>query len=168
LLSVVSTACDSPRRPDGGEGLLPAGAAVPELSAQDQNGAPVALRGRSEPAVVYFYPKDGTPGCTKEACAFRDAWKAFERAKVTVVGVSTDSRESHQQFAREHEIPFSLISDEDGTWAKAFGVETTMGLASRVSFVISNDKVFRTYPDVDPAVHASEVLADAERARSSQ
>jgi peroxiredoxin Q/BCP len=148
--------------------LLPAGAPVPELSAPDQDGAQVRLRGRSEPAVVYFYPKDGTPGCTKEACAFRDAWKQYERAKVGIVGVSTDSRESHQRFAREHALPFALVSDEDGTWAKAFGVETTLGIASRVSFLISGDEITKTYPDVDPAVHASEVLADAERARVNQ
>ena len=157
--------CKAPQRPDGGEGLLPAGAPVPDLSATDHNGDAVRLRDRTDPVVVYFYPKDGTPGCTKEACAFRDAWKAFERAEVDVIGVSTDSPESHREFAREHALPFSLVSDEDETWVGAFGVKTRLGIASRVSFLLARNEVIKTYPDVDPAVHASEVLADAASTR---
>ena len=119
-----------------------------------------SLQGR--PAVVYFYPKDGTPGCTKEACAFRDVWTKYEEAGVLLVGVSTDSDESHREFAAEHELPFPLIADEDQTWAKAFGVGTTLGMVARDTFLIGKDgKIAKVYRGVDPGVHAEQVLADA-------
>jgi len=164
LLSFVALfGCGSTQRPDGGEGLLPVGSPAPDLFAADQNGAIQRLadqRGRA--LVVYFYPKDGTPGCTEEACAFRDAWDRFKRANVVVFGVSTDDRESHEAFSKEHQLPFPLLSDPDGTWLQAFGVPTKGGMASRVTFLIDPDgKVAKVYPDVDPALHADQVLKDA-------
>ena len=112
--------------------------------------------------MVYFYPKDGTPGCTTEACAFRDVWQRFQDAGVRLFGISTDSTASHQSFTGEHQLPFPLIADPGETWGKAFGVSTTLGMYERVSFLIGpNGKIAKVYPDVDPGVHATEVLADA-------
>lgn len=158
----LATACASTQRPDGGEGMLQRGAPVPALSGTDQNGVKHSLAELgARPAVVYFYPKDATPGCTKEACAFRDAWDKYQAANVAVFGVSNDDRASHAEFASEHHLPFPLIDDSSGDWAKAFGVKSTLGFYSRVSFLIANGKVAKVYPDVDPGVHAAQVLADA-------
>jgi peroxiredoxin Q/BCP len=155
--------CGAVARPDGGEGLLPVGSTVPDLSAVDQDGKQRRITAeRGHPLIVFFYPKDGTPGCTKEACAFRDAWDKFKQAGVGVFGVSTDDASSHAEFAKEHKLTFPLLADPDGVWTKAFGVSTTLGMASRVSFLIDpSGKVAKVYPDVDPGVHADEVLKDA-------
>ncbi|WP_437730256.1 peroxiredoxin [Sorangium sp. So ce1335] len=155
--------CGAAERPDGGQGLLPVGAPAPDVFAADQNGAIQRLsdqRGRA--VVVYFYPKDGTPGCTEEACAFRDAWDRFKQANVQIFGVSSDSRESHEKFSTENRLPFPILVDTDRTWANAFGVPTRLGMTARVTFLINPDgKVAKVYPDVDPGVHAEEVLKDA-------
>ncbi|MCK6588584.1 MAG: peroxiredoxin [Polyangiaceae bacterium] len=158
-----SLGCGAVSRPDGGEGLLPVGSTVPDLAALDQDGKERRLTAeRGRPMIVFFYPKDGTPGCTKEACAFRDAWDRYKQAGIAVFGVSTDDVASHAEFAKEHKITFPLLADPEGTWTKAFGVSTTLGMASRVSFLIdANGKVAKVYPDVDPGVHADEVLKDA-------
>ncbi|XYH93370.1 peroxiredoxin [Sorangium sp. So ce1128] len=156
-------ACGAAERPDGGQGLLPVGAPAPDVFAADQHGAIQRLsdqRGRA--VVVYFYPKDGTPGCTEEACAFRDAWDRFKQANVQVFGVSADTRESHEAFATEHRLPFPILVDTDHTWSNAFGVPMRLGTVARVTFLIDPDgKVAKVYPDVDPGVHADDVLKDA-------
>ncbi|AUX24154.1 uncharacterized protein SOCEGT47_046900 [Sorangium cellulosum] len=156
-------ACGAVQRPDGGQGLLPVGSPAPDVFAADQHGAIQRLsdqRGRA--VVVYFYPKDGTPGCTEEACAFRDAWDRFTQANVQVFGVSSDSRESHEMFANQNKLPFPILVDTDHTWATAFGVPTKLGATARVTFLIDPDgRVAKVYPDVDPGVHAEEVLKDA-------
>lgn len=143
---------------------LAEGAQAPALTAQAHDGTAVDLsKLGGRPTVVFFYPKDGTPGCTKEACAFRDVWSDYESAGVGIVGVSADSTDSHKSFAAEHELPFPLVADEDGTWAKAFGVDTTLGMTSRESFLIGpQGHIAKVYPGVDPGVHAAEVLADAQ------
>ncbi|WP_437685371.1 peroxiredoxin [Sorangium sp. So ce176] len=155
--------CGAAERPDGGQGLLPIGAPAPDVFAADQHGAIQRLsdqRGRA--VVVYFYPKDGTPGCTEEACAFRDAWDRFKQANVQVLGVSSDTRESHEAFATEHRLPFPILVDTDHTWATAFGVPMRLGTVARVTFLIDPDgKIAKVYPDVDPGVHAEDVLKDA-------
>jgi len=140
------------------------GALAPDVAGMDQNGKEHRLRqDQGSPTVVYFYPKDGTPGCTKEACAFRDAWKKYETAGVRLYGVSSDDVGSHKEFAVKHTLPFALIADPEHTWASAFGVGVTLGMFSRVSFLIGADgKVAKVYPDVDPAVHADAVLADVQ------
>jgi thioredoxin-dependent peroxiredoxin len=163
-LALAVVACGgSPRRPDGGHGLLTVGAAAPDLRGEDQTGTVQRLSSeRGHPVVVYFYPKDGTPGCTREACAFRDAWARFEAAGVRVWGVSADSRESHARFAREQNLTFPLLADPELRWASAFGVGTTMGMTHRVTFLVDPaGRIAKVYPEVDPAVHADEVLADA-------
>jgi peroxiredoxin Q/BCP len=155
--------CSATKRPDGGEGLLSVGSSVPDLAAVDQNGNTHKLsQERGHPVIVYFYPKDGTPGCTKEACAFRDTWDRYQQAKVQVFGVSADSQKSHEQFAKEEKIPFPILADPDQTWIKAFGVSTKLGMPARVSFLLDGGgKIAKVYPDVDPGVHAGEVLKDA-------
>lgn len=162
-------ACGSTQRPDGGEGLLGPGQPAPKLSAVDQNGVPRQVGGaQPQWLLVYFYPKDGTPGCTTEACAFRDAWSLYDEAGVMIFGVSTDDAASHQEFAQEHELPFPLIADPDRTWARAFGVGSMLGMDERVSFLIDpKGTVVAQYPDVDPGVHANQVLEDVKRLRST-
>ena len=151
------------KRPDGGEGLLSAGASAPDFQATTKAGEPVRLSSlRGHAVVVYFYPKDFTPGCTSEACAFRDAWTKYQSQNVTIVGVSQDTEESHRRFVKEHALPFPLASDEDGAIARSYGVKTAMGIDARVTFLLGPDgKVVKSWPDVDPGVHATEVLAEA-------
>ncbi len=145
--------------------LLQPGAVVPAVSIQNQDGEQRSLRDyQGTGLLVYFYPKDDTPGCTKEACTLRDSWDAYERAGIRVVGVSADSPETHQRFIAKYDLPFELLSDTHGELAEAFGVPRTLGMFSRVSFLVDRESVVRaTYPKVDPGVHASEVLEDAER-----
>jgi len=133
LISAVLCGCPAAQRPDGGTGLLPVGALAPDVAGMDQNGKEHRLRqDQGSPTVVYFYPKDGTPGCTKEACAFRDAWKKYETAGVRLYGVSSDDVGSHKEFAVKHTLPFALIADPEHTWASAFGVGVTLA-CSRAS-----------------------------------
>jgi peroxiredoxin Q/BCP len=160
-LSTLAVACGPITRPDGGVGLLPVGSAAPDITGKTADGGSTRLSDlRGHPAVVYFYPKDGTPGCTREACAFRDAWATYEAKHVAIFGVSRDSEERHAAFREEHRLPFPLVSDVDGDVARAFGVSSTLGMASRVTFLIGPDgRVLRVWPDVDPGVHADQVLA---------
>jgi peroxiredoxin Q/BCP len=155
-------ACGEVKRPDGGVGLLPVGAPAPDVQGIDGSGKTVHLsdtRGRY--SVVYFYPKDGTPGCTTEACAFRDAFARYEAAHVTIFGVSRDSAESHAGFQKEHKLAFPLVAD-DGHVSDAYGVSSTLGMDSRVTFLVGPDgKVVHVWPKVDPAIHANDVLGAA-------
>jgi peroxiredoxin Q/BCP len=94
--------------------------------------------------VLYFYPKDETAGCTAEACSFRDQYEVFKKAGAEVIGVSADDAASHESFKRNHRLPFTLLTDADGSAAKAFGVKKTFGLlAGRVTFVIDKQGVIR-------------------------
>lgn len=143
--------------------VLSEGTASPALQATAHDGTTVDTRDLGgKPMLVYFYPKDDTPGCTKEACAFRDVWDRYQSAGVSVVGVSADSNASHEEFAAKHELPFPLIADEQLVWAKAFGVGTTFGMTQRDSFLLAPDgTIAKVYRGVDPGVHADEVLRDA-------
>jgi len=158
------TACGAQQRPDGGKGVLPVGAQAPDVAGRDAAGGEVRLsERRGNPAVVYFYPKDETPGCTKEACAFRDVYTRFSAQGITIFGVSRDSEASHTEFRQKHELPFPLVADESGAIQAAYGVPSRLGMAARVSFLIDgHGRVARIWPDVDPAVHADEVLAAAQ------
>ena len=114
-LTAMAGCGGSVRRPDGGEGLLATGAPAPDFAAVDAAGNPVQLTSsRGAPTVVFFYPKDESPGCTKEACAFRDAWDKLGAAKVTVFGISRDSAESHALFREKYHLPFPLAADSNG------------------------------------------------------
>jgi len=157
--------CGQVKRPDGGEGLLPVGASAPDVVARGEGDADVRLsQMRGQPVVVYFYPADGTPGCTKEACAFRDTWTKFETAKVGVIGVSSNSLASHKSFREEQHLPFPLASDENGSVGSAYGVTKKLWGYDRVTFLVDKEgKIAKVWPSVDPAVHADEVLAEAAR-----
>jgi peroxiredoxin Q/BCP len=115
------------------------GASAPDFTKTTQNGDTISLsQFRGEKTVVlYFYPKDETPGCTAEACTFRDSFEDFVEAGAVVIGVSQDSEESHKRFAAHHRLPFLLVSDRDKALQKAYGVPKTMGLLpGRVTYVI--------------------------------
>jgi len=143
--------------------LIAPGATAPDFRAPDQTGAVRTLAEfKGRPLVVFFYPKDGTPGCTKEACAFRDAWKSYEERGIAIVGVSADDVASHARFAAEHKLPFPLLADTDGAVARAFGVDSNFGMMERVTVLVDKDGVVQqTWPDVDPGVHAAQILAVA-------
>jgi peroxiredoxin Q/BCP len=163
----IALACNSQvKRPDGGEGLLSTGATAPDFTATTKAGEPTklsSLLADHQPVIVYFYPKDETPGCTKEACAFRDAWTKFTTKHVALVGVSRDTEQSHREFVKSHNLPFPLAADEDGKIAASYGVKSTLGMSQRVSFLIGRDgKIAKVWPKVDPGIHADEVLAEAD------
>jgi thioredoxin-dependent peroxiredoxin len=113
--------------------------------------------------VLYFYPKDDTPGCTKEACAFRDRMGDYEKADIQVYGVSLDSPESHRRFREKYNLNFPLLTDEDGRAAEALGVlRENRERANRVTFLLDPEgRISKVYPEVSPETHADEILEDA-------
>jgi len=122
------------------------GSQAPEFTLPDQTGKKVSLKNllTQGNVVLYFYPKDETPGCTKEACAFRDSFEVFKEAGAVVVGISSDSAESHQKFAAHHRLPFILLSDVGGSVRKLFGVPSTLGLLpGRVTYIIDKKGIIR-------------------------
>lgn len=141
------------------------GQMAPDFKLQDQKGEWHSLQQhRGQWIALYFYPKDQTPGCTKEACAFRDNVFAFEAVGATILGVSLDDVESHAEFAKEYSLPFSILSDTEGTVAEKYGV---MGgfwpikFAKRQSFLIDpSGKIVKHYETVDAEKHSAQVLAD--------
>lgn len=143
-------------------------ARAPGFSAPDETGRMRTLSEfRGRPVVLYFYPKDGTPGCTEEACAFRDTWRRFERYDAQVVGVSLDSVESHAAFQRKLKLPFPLLADPEGRLLDAYGVpRNPSGFAARTTFIIDRTGIIRRiFPEVDPAVHVEQVLDVLEQMR---
>jgi thioredoxin-dependent peroxiredoxin len=124
---------------------LAVGDAAPDFELVAQDGEKVKLSDqRGQWVVVYFYPADDTPGCTAEACSFRDSYEDFTDAGATVIGISGDDTESHQKFAAKHNLPFTLLSDDDGKVRKTWGVGKSLGLLpGRVTFVISPEGVVR-------------------------
>ena len=138
---------------------------APEFELSDQDGQLHSLEDyRDQWVVLYFYPKDETPGCTTEACEFRDNVFAFKRLNAQVIGVSMDDVESHQKFAENHDLPFPLLADTDGQAADAYSVRTKMfgmTVAKRQTFLIDpQGKIAKHYEKVIPAEHSLEVLAD--------
>lgn len=122
------------------------GNSVPDITLQNQAGEPVNLQGLvgQKVLVLYFYPKDDTPGCTKEACGFRDSYTVFQTAGAEVIGISSDSTAAHQQFATKYQLPFTLLSDSKNQARKAFGVPATLGLLpGRVTYVIDTKGIVR-------------------------
>lgn len=130
------------------------------LSADDGSTVRLAdFRGRS-PVVLYFYPKDQTPGCTKQACGFRDAMAEYTRRGVVVLGISVDSVESHAEFKRKENLNFPLLSDISKEVSRSYGVLNNLGFSSRVTFLVAKDgRVARIFRDFDPALNATEVLS---------
>jgi len=147
--------------------LLAVGDRAPAFRAKDQNGDPLSLSGfAGRRVVLYFYPKDDTPGCTKEACAFRDVWAGFKKRKIAVLGVSTDDEQSHGKFAKKYSLPFTLLADPDkkivrdyGVWAeKSMYGRKYMGTL-RVTYLIDEKgRIAAVWPKVKPESHAEEIL----------
>jgi peroxiredoxin Q/BCP len=137
------------------------GKPAPDFTAAAQDGTPVhlaALKGKT--VVLYFYPKDETPGCTKEACSFRDSWDAIGKTGAVLVGVSADTLDSHKSFAAHYHLPFLLVSDPDGSVGRSYNVPF-QGRHHRETFVIGSDgNVRKAYRQVDVTVHAQQILGD--------
>lgn len=138
---------------------LDTGDAAPAVEATNQRGETVALD-FEEPTVLYFYPRDDTPGCTTEAEQFDAELESYQDAGVSVFGVSTDDVESHEAFAEKYELRFDLLADPEAEIADAFGVDTARGAAERTTFVLADGEVKAVYDGVDPDGHARDVLAD--------
>lgn len=141
---------------------------APDFSLPDADGNIVSLSAlQGKRVVLYFYPRDNTPGCTKEACAFRDAYDQFQTQDVVILGVSTDDAKSHQKFANKFNLPFPLLVDEGGKVAESYesyGLKKFMGKEymgiTRNTFVIAPDgTIEKIYKKVKPETHISEVLA---------
>lgn len=149
---------------------LPVGAEAPVFTYRTADGkehSTADLKGK--PFVVYFYPKDNTPGCTTQACGFRDNYAQYEQAGLAVIGVSADSEESHEKFRNKHELPFGLTSDPERTVIEAYGVwgpklfmgKSFLGI-NRISFLVDKEgKIAKVYPKVKVVDHAQSVLEDA-------
>ena len=144
--------------------LVPAGEPAPDFALASATGETVRLsdfRGESD-VVLFFYPKDETPGCTAEACSFRDSHETFRDAGAVVIGISSDPGDSHRRFADRHRLPFLLLSDGDGAVRARFGVPRTFGLIpGRVTFVIDREGVVRHVfsSQFRPGRHVAEALA---------
>ncbi len=140
--------------------LLPVGTEAPDFESVAHDGTRVHLKQmRGNLVVLYFYPKDETPGCTAEAEAFRDDSSDLQQLGARVLGVSLDTIESHRQFAEGHELNFPLIADAGGVIAGKYGVSTRSGFAERVTFIIGADgKIARVFPEVRVSGHSDEVL----------
>ena len=147
--------------------MLKEGTVAPNFSANNAKGETVRLKAlRGQKVVLYFYPKDDTPGCTKEACSFRDAFADFRKRGIEVLGVSVDSEASHKKFTAKYKLPFTLLADPDHSIADAYGVygekkfmgRTYMGV-KRITFLIDeNGKIKKVFEKVKPEEHAREVL----------
>jgi peroxiredoxin Q/BCP len=140
------------------------GQPLPDLDLVAEDGGHIGtaeLKGQK--TVLYFYPKDDTPGCTKEACAFRDRMEDYAEADIRVYGVSLDSPESHREFRAKYNLNFPLLTDEDGQASEALGVlRENRRTANRVTFLLDPDgNISRVYPEVSPETHADEILQDA-------
>jgi peroxiredoxin Q/BCP len=141
---------------------LKVGDTAPDFSLSDEHGLPVSLKDYigKKIVVLYFYPKDFTSGCTKEACSFRDSYKSYRDKGAVVIGVSLDTVESHLKFSEKYNLPFTILSDRNKEVAKAYGVLGVGGfLTKRVTFVIDkNGKITHIFPKVDVRHHSEEVL----------
>src|SRR5918998_1028722 len=141
------------------------GESLPDLDLTTESGEHVDTAGLTgQRTVLYFYPKDDTPGCTKEACAFRDRMGDYGEAGIKVYGVSLDSPESHREFREKYDLNFPLLTDRDGRAAEALGILRENGeVANRVTFLLAPDgSIAKVYPEVSPETHADEILQDAE------
>jgi thioredoxin-dependent peroxiredoxin len=146
---------------------------APDFTLPSQSGDPVRLQDRlgERVVVLYFYPKDHTPGCTAEACAFRDGYEAFTEAGAEVIGVSSDSPDRHAGFASKHRLPFTLLADRGGRVRKAYGVPAALGfLPGRVTYVIDRTgtvrHVFNSMTNIDG--HVGEALEVVRKLQAEQ
>lgn len=149
--------------------MLNIGTLAPDFTLLDQDGDSQSLKTyRGKHVLLYFYPKDDTPGCTKEACIIADVYNDFSKLNVVVLGVSKDTPSSHKKFAEKYSLPFTLLSDTDAAVIETYGAwqektmfgKTALGI-SRISYLIDPEgKIVKVYPKVDPASHALEILKD--------
>ena len=153
---------------------ITSGKPAPDFSLQDESGNIIRLSDfRGKTVLLYFYPKDDTPGCTKEACNFRDDYSAYEDAGVTILGISPDTTKSHTKFKAKFDLPFTLLADPDHQIATEYGVwgrKKFMGREFdgilRTSFLIGPDsQILKVFENVKPAEHSAEVLAELEKLR---
>jgi peroxiredoxin Q/BCP len=148
--------------------ILKEGEVAPPITTQMVSGdqiSPFSLSDyRGKKVILYFYPKDFTPGCTKEACSFRDGFARFQSAGLTVLGCSIDSSDAHRKFIKQYNLPFPLLLDPDRKIATSYGVANgipILGLDKRVTYIIDEDgRILKVYPNVDPSIHANQILAD--------
>jgi peroxiredoxin Q/BCP len=147
--------------------MLKEGSVAPDFKATNTKGETIRLKDlRGQKVVLYFYPKDDTPGCTKEACSFRDAFSAFKKRGIEVIGVSTDSAASHQKFTAKYKLPFTLLADTDHSIADAYGVygekkfmgRTYLGVKRMTFLIDEKGKIKKVFEKVKPDEHAREVL----------
>lgn len=147
--------------------MIKEGTVAPKFAAKDANGETVRLKDlRGQRVVLYFYPKDDTPGCTKEACSFRDAFADFKKRDIKVLGVSPDGEASHKKFVGKYKLPFTLLSDPDHSIADAYGVygekkfmgRTYLGVKRMTFLIDEKGKVKKVFEKVKPDEHAKEVL----------
>jgi len=148
--------------------MLKEGDKAPNFTSVDQDGNKVKLSDlKGERVVLYFYPKDDTPGCTKEACSFRDADDVFKEKGIKVLGVSTDDEKSHQKFISKYQLPFDLLADTDHSIVEAYGVwgeknmygRKYMGTFRKTFLIDENQKIVKIFDKVKVDEHADEVLA---------
>jgi peroxiredoxin Q/BCP len=145
------------------KGKVEVGSVAPDFTLPSQSGGMISLEDFTgkRPVVLFFYPKDDTPGCTKQACAFRDDFEEFGKLDAEVIGISSDSVESHKSFAARYNLPFTLLSDEGGKVRKLYGVPNSFGLfPGRVTYVIDEEGVVRHIfsSQVEAARHVEEAL----------
>ena len=147
--------------------MLKEGTTAPAFKTTDQNGESVSLKDlRGQKVVLYFYPKDDTPGCTKEACSFRDAYSKFKKKDITVLGISPDKEAAHKKFVTKYQLPFTLLADTDHSIAEAYGVwgekkfmgRTYLGVHRTTFLIDEKGKIRKIFEKVKPEDHASEVL----------
>jgi peroxiredoxin Q/BCP len=158
--------------PDAASGVPPVGTPAPDFTLPNERNEPIHLADfRGKQVVLYFYPKDDTPGCTVEACSFRDAWHEMQAAGIVVLGVSRDSVKSHQKFANKHGLPFTLLSDEEGKATQQYGVwveknmygRKYMGTARTTFYVRPDGRIGHVWERVKPEGHARKVLEYLEK-----
>lgn len=151
--------------------MLETGATAPSFTLENQRGDPVSLDDfEGERVVVYFYPRADTPGCTTEACGFRDVWDEFEEREIGVVGISDDPVSDLADFAEKYDLPFELLSDESGDVAAAYdsygekriGGDTVEGVLRNTYVIDENGLIVAAYEGVSPEGHAEEILRDLE------
>ncbi len=149
--------------------MLTVGQKAPDFTLNDKDGNPVTLSGfAGKKVVLYFYPRDNTPGCTRQACAFAAAYDAFKEKNVEVIGISKDSVASHVKFAEKYNLPFILISDPDRVAIEAYGVwqekkmcgKVSMGVVRTTFIIDENGNIEKIMPKVKPDTNAQEILAE--------
>ncbi|MCC0629362.1 thioredoxin-dependent thiol peroxidase [Clostridioides sp. ES-S-0108-01] len=152
--------------------MLSIGTKAPEFTLEDKDGNKVSISDfKGKKVVVYFYPKDNTPGCTRQACAFRNAYDGFKKDDVQVIGISKDSIKSHQKFAEKHELPFILLSDPDLVAIKAFDVwkekkmygKTAFGVVRATYIIDENGIIEKVFEKAKPDTNAQEILEYLEK-----